>query len=365
LEDKLMKIGVIGFGFMGKAFAHSLSSINHYYKKYIPNIEIAGVVTSSLESSRAIDLKRYNITKTYSDTNQLLENEEIESIYIATPNILHYDQVLAAIEAKKNILCDKPLSINPEQSKKIIESQRSDKIYQMMFEYRNFPAIREIKSLIEKNKIGDIINFKASYLHGSYLDLRRPMSWRTREGGGSVSDLAPHIIDLCNFLVGDIVNLTGFKRNIIPKRPITKNSKMLENVTVDDYASCLCETKKGITGILDVSRLSMGSIDELTLTISGTKGSLKWNLEDLNFYKHLTNDGSKKVFAVNNFHNLIDFPPPKVSNGWLRAHTHCVYQYISRVNNIKLPKKELEYIPSFEDGHKVQTSLNAFTNYNT
>jgi hypothetical protein len=61
---------------------------------------------------------------------------------------------------------------------------------------------------------------------------------------------------------------------------------------------------------------------------------------------------------------LVDFPPPKVSNGWLRAHTHCVYQYISRVN-IKLPKKELEYIPSFEDGHKVQSSLNAFTNYNS
>jgi len=360
-----MKIGLIGFGFMGKAFVHSLSSINHYYKKYIPNVEISGVVTSSFESSKKIDLKRYNINNAYRDIDHLLENEEIDSIYIATPNTLHFEQLLAAIEANKNILCDKPLAVNPGQSKRIIKSQRPAKIYQMMFEYRNFPAIREIKSLIEKKKIGDIINFKASYLHGSYLDIERPMSWRLKEGGGSVSDLAPHIIDLCNFLVGDITLISGFKRNIISKRPKKKTSKILENVVVDDYAACLCETEDGITGMLDVSRLSMGSIDELTLTINGTKGTLKWNLEDLNFYKHLTDEGSKKVFAVNDFHNLTDFPPGKVSNGWLRAHTHSVYQYISRVGNIKLPKKELEYIPSFEDGHKVQSSLNLFTDYNS
>jgi len=88
-------------------------------------------------------------------------------------------------------------------------------------------------------------------------------------------------------------------------------------------------------------------------------------LEDLNFYKHLTEEGSKKIYAVNNFNNLADFPPGKVSHGWLRAHTHSVYQYLSRAGNIKLPKKELEYIPSFEDGHKVQLSLASFKNYNS
>lgn len=355
-----MKIGLVGFGFMGKAFMHSFSLLNNYYKKYIPDVEISGVVTSSNKSSKNIDLERYGIKDSYEDLTHLIKNNKIDSIYIATPNNLHYDQLIQAIESDKNILCDKPLTINSQQSKEIVELQREDKIYQMMFEYRNFPAIREIKYLIEKKKIGRLINFKASYLHGSYLDRNKPMSWRLKKGGGAVIDLAPHIIDLCNFLVGDIKNLKGFKRNVIPKRPKSEKSKILEKVVVDDYASCLCETKNGVTGMLDVSRVSMGSIDELTITINGTKGTLKWNLEELNFYEHSTEEGSKKIFAINNFHELTDFPPAKVSNGWLRAHTHSIYQFIARVNGITLPSKELSSIPTFEDGHRVQSLLENF-----
>ncbi len=358
-----MKIGLVGFGFMGKSFMHSLALINHYYKKYIPEVEISGIVTSSEESSKNIDLKRYGIERAYKNFNELVSNKDIDSIYIASPNSLHAEQLLAAIKADKNILCDKPLTVNSKQSKKIIDILRKDKIYQMMFEYRNFPAIREIKSLIENKKIGEIINFKASYLHGSYLDRDRPMSWRLREGGGAVSDLAPHVIDLCNFLVGDIKTLRGFKRNIIPRRPKSKKSKILEKVLVDDHASCLCKTHSGVTGILDVSRVSMGSIDELTLIINGTDGTLKWNLEELNFYQHLTNEGSKKIFAINSYNDLADFPPEKVSSGWLRAHTHSVYQFIARSSQIKLPRKEMSYIPSFADGHKVQSLLESFNNY--
>ncbi len=359
-----MKIGLIGFGFMGKAFVHSLSSINQFYKNYIPNIEISGVVTSSNISSKKIDLKRYNIKKAYSDINELLSNDEIDSIYIASPNTFHFEQLISSIKFNKNVLCDKPITINSKQSKKVLNYQKSNKIYQMMFEYRNFPAIREIKSLIEKKKIGDLIGFKASYLHGSYLDTNRPISWRLKKGGGALSDLAPHVIDLCNFLIDDIEMIKGFKRNIISKRPKNNKSKIYQKVDVDDYAVSVCKTKKGVTGILDVSRLSMGSTDDLSITLNGTKGSLKWNLEELNFYHHLDEEGSKKIFAKNNFFNQTDFPPEKVSNGWLRAHAHSVYQFVSRVNKIKIPKKELSYIPSFEDGHKVQASIDAFTNIN-
>ena len=155
-----MKIGLVGFGFMGKAFMHSFSVLNHYYKQYIPNVEITGVVTSSHKSSKNIDLTRYGIKDSYKDLTHLLKNNEIDSVYIATPNNLHYDQLIEAIEYNKNILCDKPLTTNSQQSKEIVESLRQNKIYQMMFEYRNFPAVREIKSLIENKKIGSLIALK-------------------------------------------------------------------------------------------------------------------------------------------------------------------------------------------------------------
>lgn len=360
-----MKIGLVGFGFMGKAFLHSISSINSYYKNYITDIEIAGVVTSSKESSQLIDIGRYGISQAYQSLEAMLEESKIDSIYISSPNTFHYEQLIDAIKKNKNILCEKPFTVNPIQSKKILEESKPNKIYQMMFEYRNFPAIREIKRLIEIGEIGDIINFKASYLHGSYLDTQRPMSWRLREGGGVSNDLAPHIIDLCNFLIGEIDSINGFKRNYINKRPKAHNSHILEEVEVDDFASGLCKTKNGITGIIDVSRLSMGSTDELNLIINGTNGTLKWSLEDLNFYYYLNKNGSQKIYAINNFNGLVDFPPEKVSHGWLRAHCHSVYQFLASVEGVKLPKKEKDCVTSFEDGHKVQVALDSFKQYNS
>lgn len=358
-----MKIGLIGFGFMGKAMMHSLSSINHYYKKYVPNVEVVGVATSSINSSKEIDLQRFNIRQAYENVNDLLQGDEIDSVYIASPNLVHYDQITSAIKSNKNILCDKPIAINTEQSESILNLQKPDNVYQMMFEYRNYPAIRKIKSLIDEKNIGEIINFQASYRHGSYLDPNRPMSWRLREGGGATIDLAPHLIDLCNFLVGNITFSDGFKKNVIPSRPKKLNSDVMEKVNVDDYSSCFCKTASGVTGIIHVSRLAMGSVDDLCLTIYGTKGALSWSLEDLNFYLHSKKNGIEKIFALDDFNGLADFPPPKVSNGWLRAHAHSVYQFVSMVNDIDLPPKELSFVPTFEDGHKVQSFLSSFGDY--
>jgi predicted dehydrogenase len=186
------------------------------------------------------------------------------------------------------------------------------------------------------------------------------MSWRLQNGGGAIMDLGPHIIDLTNFLIEDIKSIKGIKKNHINKRPISLNNKKLQEVLVDDFAMGLCETKSGIPGFIEVSRLSMGSIDDLNIHISGDRGSIKWSLEDLNNYSLASEDGIIKKQASSMIHNSIDFPPGKVTHGWLRAHCHSVYQFIQEVSLNKVPKNEKNLIPTFVDGYNVQKIVESF-----
>ena len=355
-----MKIGILGFGFMGRTFIHSLNNLNDYYKDVPKNISVKGISTSSLSSSKSIDIKRYNIEKIYNNSDQLLEDEEIDSVYIASPNKFHYKQIIKAINNNKNILCDKPLTINSKQSNELAKIvNKKNNIFQMLFEYRNIPSIREIKQLIEKNKIGKIVNFRINYLHSGYLDKQRPMSWRLRGGGGALLDLGPHALDLINFLLGEIIQIKGVKKNHIGKRYTDSLNNSFEKVSVDDFALGICETKSGILGTIEVSRLSMGSIDDLNIHISGEKGSVKWSLEELNFYEISSTLGVTKKFASSTLSDSIDFPPSKVSHGWLRAHTHSVYQFVKQVNK-QLPRNEKIFLPNFYDGLLVQKQLELF-----
>lgn len=355
-----MKIGIVGFGFMGKTFIHSLNCIKDYYSDINDKVTVGGVVTSSEDSVKKINLARYGIEKSYKNIDLMLNNKDINAIYIASPNILHFEQIKKCIRKKKHILCDKPLTSNLKDSSKLIKMLDPKMIYQMVFEYRNIPAIREIKSIIGKKKIGNIINFRMNYLHSGYLDTNRPMSWRLQNGGGAIMDLGPHIIDLTNFLIEDIKSIKGIKKNHINKRPISLNNKKLQEVLVDDFAMGLCETKSGIPGFIEVSRLSMGSIDDLNIHISGDRGSIKWSLEDLNNYSLASEDGIIKKQASSMIHNSIDFPPGKVTHGWLRAHCHSVYQFIQEVSLNKVPKNEKNLIPTFVDGYNVQKIVESF-----
>jgi|TARA_B110000879_G_scaffold191288_1_gene256321 predicted dehydrogenase len=357
-----MKIGIIGFGFMGKTFVHSLNTLKDYYSDIKNDISIGGVVTSSETSAKKINISRYGIEKVYKNIDLLLEDKTIDSIYIASPNTLHYDQIKKCIKANKNILCDKPLTSNLSDSSRLIKTLNSKMVYQMVFEYRNFPAIREIKKLVTKNKIGKVINFRINYLHSGYLDKSRPMSWRLRKGGGAIMDLGPHVIDLVNFIIDDIKSIKGIKRNCINKRPISSSNKKLESVMVDDIAMGLCETQTGIPGFIEVSRLSMGSVDDLNIHISGESGSIKWSLEDLNCYYLATKDGVTKIQPTTNISPSIDFPPSKVAHGWLRAHSHSVYQFVKQVSDKESLNKEKMNIPDFLDGHKVQKLVESFKN---
>ena len=346
---KKVNLAIIGFGFMGKVYTHAAKTLKDYFPDCV-NVNLVALLVSENKSELEINLikKRYGFKIITNDINHLLDNADIDAFYIASPNNLHFSQVQLAIQHNKHVLCDKPMGMNSEETKLMLDLANKNKklVSNIVFQYRYLPAITEIKNMIDSNVLGEIIQFRFLYLHGSYID-PRPITWRLKKGtGGALVDLGPHIIDLVNFLLGD------FKINFCKKK-----NKII-NRDVDDAVWMLCETDNSADGYIELSRVSTGSLDDLRIEIHGVNGSVKWNLEDLNYFyffeKNSKFSGYKKVPAFNNPNDNSDFPPPKVSSGWLKGHVNCLYHFVKEISDKKFNNP---HVAKFEHGHFVQQKI--------
>ncbi len=347
---KKLNIAVFGFGFMGKTYLHASKVLNDFYPD-IPGVVVKSLLLSdkkSLDDIKRIK-NRYNIENVTIDINDILNDESIDAVYIGTPNDLHYKHYRLAIESKKHVLCDKPIGLNKSESEKMLQIANKNKRYisNVVFQYRFIPAISKIKEMISDGILGKIFKFRISYLHGSYIE-NRPITWRLKQNtGGALIDLGPHVFDLAYFLFGNF--------RITSKKLKTK----IKDRSVDDFSWIFCETDKdNVDGFIEVSRISTGTIDELRLEIHGSLGAVKWNLENLNFYEYYNvkspEKGFKKLPAFFDKESASDFPPPKVTSGWLRAHVDCLYHFVKEISDKDFSSIK---IAKFSDGNYTQTII--------
>lgn len=346
-----VNIAILGFGFMGRVYAYAAQSIKHFYPD-APKICISSVLVTDKVNQFALK-SRYDFDTITTDYDTILNNKSINAVYVALPNDQHSSYVIPAIKAGKNVLCEKPLEVNLDKTLEMVEVAKSNKstIASSVFEYRFLPAISFIKDLIEQEKLGKILQFRLLYLHGSYAE-QRQMSWRLKEGiGGALRDLGPHIIDLALYLLGPFKSFDG-----------KLSSKYLSR-EVDNVAQIICETESGADGYLEVSRLSVGSIDELRIEIHGDQGSIKWNLENMNFLeffsKQFPSRGYQTIPVFVDPSDCSDFPPEKVSSGWLQAHVNCLYSFTKSVAEDKYIDNRAA---TFGDGLEVQKIIEGILN---
>ena len=338
---------------MGKVYAYAANAVRHFYPD-APAINISTVLLSN-DRDKSLIKKRYGFSNITTDYTEILDDEKINAVYVALPNNLHLDYVIPAINAKKNILCEKPLEINLEKSTQMTDIAAAHKsiVANAVFEYRFLPAVSMIKNLISKNELGRILQFRMMYLHGSYAE-KRPITWRLSPGiGGALLDLGPHVIDLAHYLLGPLKNIEGKTFTKYPDRE------------VDDIAQILCETEAGGSGYIEASRLSVGSIDDLRIEVHGEQGAVKWNLQSMNFIdyfnKNSAPNGYRRIPVFTNPLDDTDFPPEKVSSGWLMPHIHCLYNFVKKVDDINYIDNQSA---SFSDGLNVQKVIHSIMSKN-
>ena len=363
MNKQTLRIGMLGFGAMGKAHAYAVTNLPYFYGDLPFTAAIAGVATSSPERAAA-RVAPYGLTPTTEEA--LLADPTIDIIDICTPNIYHADAVRRALAAGKHVLCEKPLGISAAEGAELADlAANSGKVCRVVFNNRFIPAVMRAKQLIDEGRLGRILSFHAAYLHNSCCDPAKPAGWKQNAdicGGGVLFDLGSHVIDMVRHLCGEFSAVTGMAQIGFADRAGMDGQPWQTNA--DEAFYMICGTRDGAMGTVTVSKLTQGANDELSFSVNGELGSLSFSLMDpnyLNFYDATVEGspiggvrGQTRIECVGRYPSpATGFPTPKAPVGWLRGHIGSMAAYLTAVY------EDRPASPSFADGAYVQSVMEA------
>lgn len=365
-----MKIGMVGYKFMGKAHSHAYHTAPHFFDIREP-VELVAVCGRD-EQAVADFAKKQGWQSTETDWRNLVTRDDIDTVDIGTPNSSHYEIAVAAANAGKHILLEKPMALNLAEAKEMHRAAQKAGIKHMIgFNYRRVPAIALAKRIIENGDIGEIVHWRAVYNQDWIVDPEFPLIWRldkTIAGSGALGDLASHIVDLAHYLVGPIQDVTAMTKTFIKERPLpakegglsATGSAATGQVTVDDCFAFLTRFANGATGVFEGTRLATGRLNYNSWEVNGTKGSIAFNLERMNELElYLKDDpanhsGWRTINVTDGEHPYVSaWWPPGHILGWEESHIHQVADFLLSIQN------DTPCTPDFSVGVQNQAVLDA------
>jgi predicted dehydrogenase len=352
-------IGMIGHAFMGKAHSNGWKQMPYIFwpPAAIPRlVKICGIPESEVaEAARRFGYEEYT-----TDWKEIIKDDRIKIVDNGTPNSLHAEPCIEAAKAGKNVISEKPLGRNAAEAKEMRDAVKKYKVVNLCnFNYRMVPAIVLAKNLIAQGKLGRIYHFRAKYLQEWIMDPDFPMVWRLKKslaGSGALGDLGAHIIDLARFLCGEPKSVMAVTRTFIQER-YDESTKKKEKVDVDDAFASVFEFENGAIGTMEASRFAAGRKNSNIIEINGEKGSIWWDLENMNnLHVYWVDDdpadtrGFHNVNVTESFHPYYEkWWPHGHIIGWGNTFVHTAYNMVNAV----VAGKPLEpYAATFEDGYR-------------
>lgn len=360
-----IKIGLVGYGFMGKTHAYALQSLPFFFDGLPFTVKITGVATRSMEKSRRV-ASELGIPNAFDNVADLIASD-VDVIDICTPNICHEAEAIAALRAGKHVYCEKPLADTADAAERMASvAAESDRICTVVFNNRHLAAVTRARQLIDEGRIGRILSFDFTYLHNSCTDPSRTAGWKQTADvcgkGGVLFDLGSHVLDLLVYLCGPVASVTGHSQIAFPERRGMDGATWQTDAPEAFYM--LVKTKDGAMGTVTASKLATGTNDDLRFTVHGTKGAVTFSLMDMNFLGFYDATAPAAPYGGNAGYTRIEcvgryeapagaFPSPKAPDGWLRGHVMSMYRFLDAVYTGK------QNAPSFADALYVQRIMDA------
>jgi predicted dehydrogenase len=270
-EIPAVGVGMLGYAFMGKAHSNGYRTLAYmaWPPPLMPRlVSIAG----RDETAVAQAARRYGFGRYVVDWHDLVADPEVELFDNCGPNNLHGEPTIAAAEAGKHVVCEKPLGRDAAESYEIWQRvAAAGVVHACAFNYRFVPAVRLARQLIEAGELGEIRHFRGRYLQE--WGATDAQAWRFDKqaaGSGALGDLGAHVIDLARYLVGEISSVSAVTATFQPGR------------SVDDAFEAVVQFDRGAVGTIEASRFAPGRKNALAWEINGSKGSLAFDLERLN-----------------------------------------------------------------------------------
>jgi predicted dehydrogenase len=294
MSRKKLNIGLVGYGFMGRAHSNAYRRVNNFFDlEYEPVLKAA--CARNEESLKAFaDQWGYESTET--DWRKLIERDDIDAIDICTPNNLHRDIAIAAAEAGKMILCEKPLAMDGPQGEEMVASvEKAGVPNTVWYNYRRVPAVTLAKLLIDEGRLGKIYHYRANFLQDWTIATDLPQGgeglWRMDKavaGSGVTGDLLAHCIDTAIWLNGSMKDVSAMTETFVKEREHALTGKV-EPVTIDDACAFMGHFDNGSLALFESTRYARGHKALYTLEINGENASIQWDLHDLhrlNYFDH-------------------------------------------------------------------------------
>jgi len=362
---------MVGYKFMGKTHSHAYRDLPFYFDLDVEPVmrAIAGRDEAGVRSAAS----KYGWASYETDWRKLIERDDIDLIDIGTPNNTHAEIAIAAACAGKHIICEKPLAMTSEQAKQMLDAaQGAGVIHMICHNYRYVPAVRYIKQLISQGVLGQIYHIRAVYLQDWIMDPEFPLVWRLRKevcGSGTHGDLMAHSIDLARYLVGEITEVSGVMETFIKERPLGEMSGGLNakldsaqrgQVDVDDAVAFLGKFDNGALGVFEASRFAKGNRNGNKFEINGSKGSVRWDMENMNHFElYLEDDqpgqqGFRTISCTEGVHPFMEaYWPAGHIIGYEHTFINTAHALMQGIATNTNPQ------PSFEDGYRNQLVLDA------
>ncbi|WP_087872773.1 Gfo/Idh/MocA family protein [Arthrobacter globiformis] len=386
-DRRPLRVGMVGYAFMGAAHSHAWRTAPRFFDLPLQP-QLTAVAGRNADGVRAA-ADKLGWESVQTDWRRLIERDDIDLIDICTPGNTHTEIAIAALEAGKHVLCEKPLANSVEEAERmtvVAEAAAKRGVFAMCgFSYRRTPALALAKRMVDEGRLGTIRHVRAQYLQDWLSDENAPMTWRldrSKSGSGSLGDIGAHSIDAAQWITGQkISGVSALLETFVRERPLAGDLVGLGGhgdvgrdaprgaVTVDDAAifSARFEANRsdggaagaGAVGVFEATRYALGRKNAMRLELNGTKASLAFDFEDMNalsFYDAAESPdaGFRRIFVTEPEH-------PYVGNWWPTGHglgyehgfTHQVVDLVTAIAQGTQPE------PSFADALQVQRVLAA------
>ena len=365
-SKKCIRVGVLGFGSMGKTHTYAIRNLPLYMSPLDFSVEIAGICTTNFEKTQAL-CKTYQFPIPAHNEDELIYDPTIDVIDICTPNCFHYDTLKKALLAGKHVYCEKPLCISAEQANEIAElaASRPNQICNIVFNNRFIAPILRAKQIIDEGRIGRLLSFSATYLHNSNIHEDQPVGWKQDKdvcGGGVLFDLGSHVIDLIYFLGGKFSSVLAETQVAYPQRIFRDGTAKAANA--DDAFYMIAKLENGAHGTISASKIAIGTNDDLKIELFGQNGALRFSLMEPNYLYFYDGAAEEQPIGGYRGYTAIEcvgrypapgggFPSSKAPSGWLRGHVESMFCFLQNVS------RRTQGAPSFFDAAYVQNVMEA------
>ncbi|MFP3986846.1 Gfo/Idh/MocA family oxidoreductase [Streptomyces sp. E11-3] len=359
-------VGMVGYAFMGAAHSQGWRTVSRVFD--LPRRPVLSAVCGRDATAVRAAADRLGWAAAETDWRALLARDDVQLVDICTPGESHAEIAVAALDAGKHVLCEKPLANTVEEAEAMAEAaQRAQvrgQVAMVGFNYRRVPAMTLARQMVAAGRIGAVRHVRVAYLQDWLVDPKAPLTWRLqreRAGSGALGDLGAHIVDLAQYVVGEpLVGVSAMTETFVRERPLAGGGLVRGSVTVDDAALFTGRLASGALASFEATRYAAGRKNALRLELNGEKGSLAFDLERLNelsFHDHTepaASSGFRRILVTEPDHPYLEgWWPPGHALGYEHTFVHQARDLVHAIADGAAPA------PTFADGLQVQRVLAA------